>query len=486
MSSETKNLVLKVAAILFLVWAALQLISVIVLFSPIVGWMAWRLRTANVNLASIAWQAWQLNQKAIAALAAMIFMGGVATIGIAMILSEAHGLDFAITSTIGALIITVWLMTLEILIKSEKIMDILKIASKPDELDAFLNKAAGPTIHIDPAELFDACKKQVIGQDRVVREVCNALSRRAKLNRTGKPLAVFMLVGPTGTGKTELAKAMAEHAFEGRLVRFDMNECSGPESAARLIGSPPGYVGSEQGGQLTQAIMTNKSGVVLLDEIEKAHPDLLKVIMGLLDEGRLTEASSGRTADASKFVIILTSNAKQEELAKLVETITDADDLRRAVKDTLRSAFLPEQLARLDEIFCFNKLDRRSVAQIVGKFLQNFAEQCDVSIVRVDNDLLINTILRHEKNSDFGIRELVRLVEKAVLDGMLECREMGFKKVAIEAEGDQVRVRGVDDDAPTDVDEPDQSAAQGQAPAQMTTTAEVGQIVTHQQTATAK
>lgn len=321
--------------------------------------------------------------------------------------------------------------------------DIFSIIDDKEQFDSFIEDDKPVFVEINAGELLRDVTRDVIGQDAVVQDVVLTLSRRVQLQRKNKPLGVFMFVGATGAGKTELAKALAKFAFEDRLVRFDMNECTDASSVTRLIGSPPGYIGSEQGGQLTQAIKRLKSGVILFDEIEKAHPDLYKTLMGLLDEGRITEQSSGQTMNASGFVIVLTSNAEHQRLAELTKTISDIDERKRAVKDTLLGTFKPEQLARIDEIFCFEPLPRRAVAQIIGKFLFKFADEARVELVRADADLLIDMIKRHEKMSDYGIRELVRLVEKKVLDGMLDARKAGFQRVAIDVVGDKIEVVGV-------------------------------------------
>lgn len=320
-------------------------------------------------------------------------------------------------------------------------ISVFDLVDDRSKLEAFFAaEKHNAVVTVNPEQVIPAIKNEVIGQDFVVEDVVRTLNRRTQLKRSNKPLGVFMFVGATGSGKTELAKSIAKHVFDGRLVRFDMNEFTDASSAQRLIGSPPGYIGSEHGGQLTQAIKRMGSGVILFDEIEKADPAVYKMIMGLMDEGRITEQSTGETMDASRFVIIMTSNAAHRELAEIAGRINDPEERRRAVKDTLLQVFRPEQLARVDEIFCFNKLDRRAVAQIVAKFVYQFAKDAGVVLDKIDADLVIDIVLKHERMSDYGIRELIRLVEKSILDGMLDVRNSGKKRVKVTVSGDRVVV----------------------------------------------
>lgn len=318
------------------------------------------------------------------------------------------------------------------------------VRDKPT-IDAFVAEGGSrpPLPAIDPARLAEQVRQDVIGQDPIVADVTALLARRIRQARRGRPLGVVLFVGATGAGKTELAKAIAKHAFEGRMTRVDCNELTESHSAQRLIGAPPGYIGADQGGQLTRDIERLGSGVILFDEIEKAHEAVLRIVMGLLDEGRLTEASTGRVADASQFFIVLTSNAEHQKLAEIVEQVADPDERRRAVKDTLQSVFRPEQLARIDETYCFGQLDRRARVEVVGKFLFQFAADSGVRLVGVDAALLIDTVTRHEKSAKYGIRELVRLVERAIVDGMLDRRAEGFREVEILCDGERIEVRGV-------------------------------------------
>ena len=294
---------------------------------------------------------------------------------------------------------------------------------------------------LDSRAVTESIKGRVIGQDSIVDEVVTTAFRRARLRRPNKPLAVFLLVGATGAGKTELAKALADQLFEGRLIRVDCNELSQPHQVARLIGAPPGYVGSERGGQLCRDIGRVGSGVLLFDEIEKADPAVMKVIMGLLDEARLTEQSTGTTFNSTGFLIVLTSNAAAQGIAKVAVSVADPQERAAKVKDELKNAgFLPEVLARIDSIFPFGPLSREAVAEIVGRFLMKFSGDTGVGLVALDSALLVDLVTRQEKLSAYGVREVVRLVENTVVDGLLAVKDAGYKQAAIRVRDGRVSV----------------------------------------------
>ena len=318
------------------------------------------------------------------------------------------------------------------------------------ELQSFVNNQAntkGQQVdfsQLDQQAVVGTIKERVIGQDAIVDAVVTTSFRRARLRRPHKPVGVFLFVGATGAGKTELAKALADQLFDGRIVRVDCNELSQPHNVARLIGAPPGYIGSEQGGQLCRDIGRIGTGVLLLDEIEKADPSVLKTIMGLLDEARLTEQSTGDTYNATGFLIILTSNAAASEIAQVVASQKDQQAQAAGVKDALKQAgFLPEVLGRIDSIFPFGTLSRTAVVEIVGRFLLGFGRDTGVQIVKVDAALLVDLVTKQEKLADYGVREVVRLVENAVVDGLLNVKDQGYSKAAIKIADGQVRVEPV-------------------------------------------
>ena len=363
----------------------------------------------------------------------------------------AHALLLAIP--LAGLALAGTFLTLEV-IEEHVMKPIMQLvpAGQQDALSGFLAgspaAASGGTADLsglDQSVIAQEIKGRVIGQDAVVDQSVSLIFRRARLRRPGKPVCTLLYVGATGAGKTELAKAIADGVFAGRLIRIDCAELSQSHSTQRLIGSPPGYLGSDQGGWLCREIGKIRTGVLLLDEIEKAHPDVMTTIMALLDEARITEQSTGTTYSATGFVVVLTSNAAASDIAAIVQA-ADGDTPERAgrVKDALRGAgFKPEVLARVDTVMPFGELSRAAAAEIVGLFLQRYAQDVGLEIRSVDAALLIDLIQKREKLAGYGVREVVRLVESAVVDGMLEARDAGYRAVAISIEGDAVRVAGV-------------------------------------------
>jgi ATP-dependent Clp protease ATP-binding subunit ClpB len=211
--------------------------------------------------------------------------------------------------------------------------------------------------------LEDTLHKKIIGQDEAVSAVANAIRRnKTGLSDQNRPLGSFLFAGPTGVGKTELAKVLADFLFddEKALARIDMSEYMEKYSVSRLIGAPPGYVGYDQGGQLTEIVRRRPYSVILFDEIEKAHPDVLNILLQLLDDGRLTDGQ-GRVVDFRNTIIIMTSNLGSGEILGNV----DFDVAKEKVVDIIRHSFKPEFINRIDEIIVFNRLDRSAIKKIV-------------------------------------------------------------------------------------------------------------------------
>ncbi|HMQ35861.1 MAG TPA: AAA family ATPase, partial [Chloroflexaceae bacterium] len=209
--------------------------------------------------------------------------------------------------------------------------------------------------------------QRVVGQGEAVAAVANAVRRaRAGLQDPNRPLGSFLFLGPTGVGKTELARALAEFLFddEGAMVRIDMSEYMEKHTVARLIGAPPGYVGYDEGGQLTEAVRRKPYSVVLFDEVEKAHPDVFNVLLQVLDDGRLTDGQ-GRVVNFKNVVVIMTSNVGSAMIQDMTQDRVDQESIREAVLDELRSQLRPEFLNRIDEVIVFQPLSREQIGQIV-------------------------------------------------------------------------------------------------------------------------
>ncbi len=275
--------------------------------------------------------------------------------------------------------------------------------------------------------------QRVIGQDEAIEAVANAVRRsRSGLQEPNRPIGSFIFLGPTGVGKTELARALAEFLFddENAMVRIDMSEYMEKHSVARLVGAPPGYVGYEEGGQLTEAVRRRPYSVVLFDEIEKAHHDVFNVLLQILDDGRLTD-SQGRVVDFKNAVIIMTSNIGSQHFA---EEIVSADGVRKHVLEDLRQHFRPEFLNRVDEIIVFHRLNREELKQIVDIQLAFVVKRlADQRITLVVTDAAKEVFAREGYNPVFGARPLKRIIQKTLLDALsLQILEGNFK------EGDKI------------------------------------------------
>ncbi|WP_414832734.1 ATP-dependent chaperone ClpB [Afifella sp. YEN Y35] len=268
----------------------------------------------------------------------------------------------------------------------------------------------------------DELSRRVIGQAEAVHAVSTAVRRaRAGLQDPHRPIGSFMFLGPTGVGKTELTKTLADFLFddESAMVRIDMSEFMEKHSVARLIGAPPGYVGYEEGGVLTEAIRRRPYQVVLFDEIEKAHPDVFNVLLQVLDDGRLTDGQ-GRTVDFRNTLIIMTSNLGAEFLSNLKET-EDVDAVREEVMQVVRANFRPEFLNRVDEVILFHRLKRQQMAAIVAiqlKRLETLLEDRKIELSLDDSA----TAWLAEKGYDpaYGARPLKRVIQKQVQDPLAE------------------------------------------------------------------
>jgi ATP-dependent Clp protease ATP-binding subunit ClpC len=273
--------------------------------------------------------------------------------------------------------------------------------------------------------------KRVIGQEEAVEAVAKAVRRsRVGLKDPNRPIGSFMFLGPTGVGKTELAKALAEAVFgqEDAIIRFDMSEYMEKHTVARLIGAPPGYVGYDEGGQLTEKVRQKPYSVVLFDEVEKAHPDVFNVLLQIMDDGRITDGQ-GKTVDFKNTIIILTSNVgasliKKHNTIGFTDAKTESDEynkMKDVVMDELRREFKPEFLNRLDEIIVFHKLDDEHIEKIIDVLLDQFAQRAEnISLHLEFTNALKKHIAEHGTNLQYGARPLKRTIQREIEDSLSE------------------------------------------------------------------
>ena len=259
--------------------------------------------------------------------------------------------------------------------------------------------------------LEDALKERVIGQDHALKLISDAIIRqRAGIKDMNRPIGSFMFLGPTGVGKTEVARALAENLFddEHHIVRIDMSEYMERHSVSRLIGSPPGYVGYEEGGQLTEAVRRKPYSIVLFDEIEKANSEVFNILLQILDDGRLTD-NQGKTIDFKNTIIIMTSNLGSEYL------LEDQEQGKKQVMDLVKQTFKPEFLNRIDDIILFNPLGFNVQVKIVDKLLSELSKRLtdkDINITFSDN--LKKYVLNHGYSIEYGARPIKRFIQKEI------------------------------------------------------------------------
>lgn len=259
--------------------------------------------------------------------------------------------------------------------------------------------------------LKETLQKRVIGQDEALQLVSDAIIRqRAGIKDQNKPIGSFLFLGPTGVGKTEVAKSLAEALFdsETHIVRIDMSEYMERHSVSRLIGAPPGYVGYDEGGQLTEAVRRNPYSIVLFDEIEKAHPEVFNILLQILDDGRITD-SQGRTVDFKNTIIIMTSNLGSEYL------LEETPDAMQKVDRILHQTFKPEFLNRIDEIITFHPLHKEVQIKIVEKMLSDLQKRLEENEIHVQfSDRIKEYIIEQSFNYEFGARPIKRFIQKNI------------------------------------------------------------------------
>ncbi|KAJ3040507.1 chaperone ATPase hsp78 [Rhizophlyctis rosea] len=306
--------------------------------------------------------------------------------------------------------------------------DIAKVVARRTgiPISALLRSEREKLLHIE-----DVLEKRVKGQDGALESVAEAVRlSRAGLNTPNRPIASFMFLGPTGVGKTELCKALAQFLFdtENAIIRIDMSEYMEKHTVSRLVGAPPGYVGFEEGGQLTEAVRRKPYSVVLLDEIEKAHRDVCNLLLQVLDDGFLTD-SQGRKVDFKNTIIIMTSNLGAEALASDIVDDTTSPELRGAVLDAVRSHFPPEFVNRIDELVIFNRLTRESVREIVDVRLREVEERLKDRKMKLEVGEEAREWLADEGfDPVYGARPLNRVIQKRILNPLSQALIAGSVK----------------------------------------------------------
>lgn len=298
--------------------------------------------------------------------------------------------------------------------------------------------------------MADALEKRVIGQDEAVKRVTETILRsRAGLSDPNRPYGSFLFLGPTGVGKTELTKALAEFLFDTdeAMIRIDMSEFMEKHSVARLIGAPPGYVGYEEGGYLTEAVRRKPYSVILLDEVEKAHPDVFNVLLQVLDDGRMTDGQ-GRTVDFKNCVIVMTSNLGSAEIQEMQGE--PQDKIKSAVMQEVRAHFRPEFVNRIDEIVVFNSLDAANVRKIAEIQLEQLRKRMTAQQIGLDvTEPALDEIAKVGFDPQFGARPLRRAIQDRI--------ENGIARLLLEgkaAPGDAVKVGTAGEDFTFDVEKP--------------------------------
>ena len=270
----------------------------------------------------------------------------------------------------------------------------------------------------------DQLQKQVIGQDEAITKIVKAIRRnRVGLKDPNKPIGSFIFLGATGVGKTHLAKELSKELFDTTeaLIRIDMSEYMEKFAVSRLVGAPPGYVGYEEGGQLTEKVRRKPYSVVLLDEIEKAHPDVFNILLQILEDGRLTDGS-GRTVNFTNTIIIMTSNLGTTDNPKdnigfkaFTDNSSDREKLTASIESALKSTFRPELINRIDEIVIFNKLDEDQMAEIIHLIINevnNRLEEQEISIVLSKS--ATKWLVENGFDKDYGARPLRRIIQRKI------------------------------------------------------------------------
>lgn len=341
-------------------------------------------------------------------------------------------------------------LTLIFLIKGrflpEFVMDILdRLTNRAALEEAFAAKKSELTT-INAEDLAAKVKAKVIGQDAVIDSIATSLRRRVAARRPDKPLAVYCLCGPAGVGKTHLAKTLAHSLYgdKNHLHFFDMSQFGQPHAAASLFGQARGYVGSTSYGSLTAALRDTPNCIVLLDEFEKAHPDVHKRFLTAWNDGFVTEVSDGAKVSTSEAIFILTTNAASRRIGELSEAHQGSlEDLGRLAKSALLDAqFAPEVLSRIDDVFPFRPLAGLDIARVVALEIEAQAQQFGLRIANggIDAQILLQAVERLSGPMQGGVRDISRAIERDVSNSLIDARAAGAEEITLVDNGGRIRV----------------------------------------------